>query len=309
MKFLAFDFFHYRLSRKMASLISDLPPLILNKTNYVTKGKFLRSNLMRKVAKTFKVPGKNIIAPASILELIHTCTLIHDDVIDMQKVRRGEKTINFHLKNKITVMSGDLMIASTLSEFSTFDDFNLETEFYKKIKEVCLGEIKQDMQTSIHNPINPLKCLDIARMKTGGLFALSFMVPGIIAKVKRDMMNFLEACGYLYGTVYQLIDDYKDILFDIKKNESEFKHWTYPLNLWKKIDKKSFKEFLLGDIHSLPKEVDHIIRKDLYNLIHRQLINIKLKFKIDKKSTHKELFNLLLKEITRFSPFGKPALP
>ena len=88
--------------------------------------------------------------------------------------------------------------------------------FFKKINEVCYGEIIQDTTIDPEVPLTIDECIEIASAKTGALFGLSYATPAIIMGLEPKIVQEIEDLGTLYGTIYQLLDDYNDILVDAR---------------------------------------------------------------------------------------------
>ena len=203
---------------------------------FLNQGKKLRPRLMYQVAKLFNTPTKKIIIQAAILEIIHSVTLLHDDIIDKENKRRGKKTLYSQNKNQVSILLGDYLLSLCLETLSKTSPSHLQKDFYKKLKEVCQGEIKQDIENKFQTTLSKQDCLLIARKKTGALFALSFKTPAVLSKMPSHITLFAQECGYIYGTIYQLLDDLKDIKKDntLSKNINTFKHWTLPSLFWAK---------------------------------------------------------------------------
>ncbi len=178
--------FQKKVKKNLIKLIDNLPRNISEDAKYFLEGKKLRSNLMYEIAKLLNCPLYDILSPASVLELIHTTTIIHDDMLDHTKQRRGRKTIHSIYKERITVFTADYLIATCLAEFAKNSNSELQHFFFRKIKTVCEGEIKQDFNNDFSKPLSINDCLDIAAEKTGALFSLAFVTPAIIAGMKQE---------------------------------------------------------------------------------------------------------------------------
>ena len=302
--------FQKKVRKNLKKLIRSLPHKIAEDANYFVGGKNLRSNLMYQVGKLLNCSPQELLLPAAVLELIHTTTIIHDDVLDHTKVRRGEKTIHSIYQKRITIFSADYLIATALGEFAKNTDTDLQSLFFRKIKEVCEGEIKQDFNNNLDWPLSIDECLLIATKKTGSLFGLAFATPAILIGVSTKKRKVIEAIGNLYGTIYQLLDDYKDILFDarVKKEngQSGFKHWTIPTVLWNEISPEHFLEFVNSSSHELANGIREKILDRLFEIIAQLIQEIKKKLTPDLAEQSNEAVNkcleLVSREINSFSP-------
>ena len=266
--------FKRKVTRQIKAIVRQSPGFFKRSTSYLTHGKMLRSSIMESVALRLEVAKKRLYLPAAVLELIHSASIFHDDVIDIESFRRGSKTINSVYKNRLSVMFGDYLLALTLERFAKYSSLALQKDFYSKIKEVCEGEIKQGDFKELKNPPTIEQCFEISRKKTGALFALSFKTPAILSEnTSAEITTFAEECGYIYGLIFQLLDDVKDIKNDVffKKTINEkttvFKSWSLPSVFWMQKDDRSFKDFLETGELVLSKK----IRKEMEIFIKQQI--------------------------------------
>ena len=261
---------------------------------------------MYKVARLAECPISNIIIPASILELIHTTTIIHDDILDSSKVRRGEMPIHFTYEMDTAVLLADLLLSLSLGELFKIPNENINRFLYKKIGNVCQGEIQQDLQNDLDHPLSLEECIQIAKKKTGSLFSISFTVPCILLDAPSSTQEITQEIGYFYGTIYQILDDYRDTLFDAKssKNQREnFKHWTISSTLWNKLDRRSFLEFLDNKRPNIDDELQQEIWRRITQVIQEQVIYIREKLKFfDSRKLHLQIFDLAWNELRLLSP-------
>ena len=138
------DFFEEKFS---SSMISDVP--LLNRiTHYVVKrkGKQMRPMFVFLTAKMMSKNGvidEKVYRAASIIELIHTATLIHDDVVDSSDKRRGFFSLNALWKNKIAVLVGDFLLSKGMLLCIDNDDFDLLKIISKSVKDMSQGELLQ----------------------------------------------------------------------------------------------------------------------------------------------------------------------
>lgn len=129
------------------SMISDVP--LLNRiTHYVVKrkGKQMRPMFVFLTAKMMSDSGiinERVYRAASIIELIHTATLIHDDVVDSSDKRRGFFSLNALWKNKIAVLVGDFLLSKGMLLCIDNDDFDLLKIISKSVKDMSQGELLQ----------------------------------------------------------------------------------------------------------------------------------------------------------------------
>ena len=165
------DLFEEKFSELM---ISDVP--LLNRiTHYVVqrKGKQMRPMfvfLTAKMISNLNEVSEKVYRAASIIELIHTATLIHDDVVDSSNKRRGFFSINALWKNKIAVLVGDFLLSKGMLLCIDNDDFDLLKIISKSVKEMSQGELLQ-LEKARDLDINEKIYYEIIRQKTAILLS------------------------------------------------------------------------------------------------------------------------------------------
>jgi len=191
---------------KLASSLIDLD------VSQMMPGKMLRARLAgRLVEGSLGADDWSDAAQLSAaIELAHTASLCHDDVIDNAEVRRGLPSLWCVTGASGAVLIGDILLCEAIELVMETDGGRCLTGFLAKLKEVITAETKGELMlrgTILDEPT----CLDLARGKTGPLFAF---VAGICARDDRDLEATLEEAGYLIGTAYQLADDLLDRIGD-----------------------------------------------------------------------------------------------
>ncbi|MEH7385635.1 heptaprenyl diphosphate synthase component II [Bacillus sp. JJ1521] len=146
---------------------------------------------------------------AITLELIHTASLVHDDVIDDADLRRGKPTIKAKWDNKIAMYAGDYILGSSLEIITKLPNPLLHKLLAHTIVEVCLGEIEQikDKYRFDQN----LRCyLRRIKRKTALLIASSCQLGAVAADVPTEVHKKLFLYGYYVGMAFQITDDILD---------------------------------------------------------------------------------------------------
>jgi len=150
-----------------------------------------------------KSTNDQIIKFATGLELMHSASLIHDDVIDGDIIRRGQKTLNKLYGSKIAVLAGDVVYALAFSRIST----SLPKEFDGVIVELteymCAAEV---LQAEDKLPTREVY-LNIIKGKTALFMSLSCKISAVIAGGTKDQINSMEEYGLNLGMAYQIMDD------------------------------------------------------------------------------------------------------
>lgn len=146
---------------------------------------------------------------ASVVELIHTATLVHDDVVDESNYRRGFFSVNALWKNKIAVLVGDFLLSKGLLLSIDNGDFDLLQIISTAVKEMSEGELLQ-IEKSRKLDITEEVYFEIIRQKTASLIAACTAIGGASVGSKKETINDLHHFGELTGMAFQIKDD----LFD-----------------------------------------------------------------------------------------------
>ncbi|MCA1023293.1 heptaprenyl diphosphate synthase component II [Halobacillus litoralis] len=148
-------------------------------------------------------------AVAVSLELIHTASLVHDDVIDEAELRRGEPTIKARWDNRIAMYTGDYIFARSLETLSVLENPKAHQILAKTMVELCLGEIEQIKDKyNVHQNLRTY--MRRIKRKTALLIAASCRLGAIAANVDEEKEKALYRYGYNVGMSYQIIDDVLD---------------------------------------------------------------------------------------------------
>ena len=213
--------------RIKSKLISDVQ-LVQKMTNYhiETGGKRLRALLTLGSAKLCGYSkGSRDVNLAACVELIHSATLMHDDVIDEGEIRRGKETLNKIWSNHSSVLIGDYLLSRCFEMM--VEDGNLEVLklLSSTSSKIAQGEV---LQLQHNNEVDMLEetYLKIISAKTAELFAASTKVGAILAEVQNKEKDALEFYGRNLGLTFQIADDTLDYNSELKlfgkKNRKRF---------------------------------------------------------------------------------------
>jgi len=175
---------------------------------------------------------------ASLIELVHTASLVHDDVVDNSNYRRGFFSVNALWKNKIAVLVGDFLLTRGLFLALEHKDYDLLSICTDAVKEMSEGELMQ-MEKARHLDITEEIYYEIIRQKTASLIASCCAVGASSVGASPEVVKNMKTFGELVGMAFQIKDD----LFDYGEDEI-----GKPLG----IDIKE-KKMTLPLIHSLSK--------------------------------------------------------
>ncbi|WP_353779582.1 polyprenyl synthetase family protein [Winogradskyella sp. 3972H.M.0a.05] len=203
------DLFEQKFQLSMSSKVA-----LLNRiTHYIVnrKGKQMRPMFVFLVAKMLNngTVSERTYRGASVIELIHTATLVHDDVVDDSNRRRGFFSINALWKNKIAVLIGDYLLSKGLLLSIDNNDFDLLKIISVAVREMSEGEllqIEKARQLDITEPVY----YEIIRQKTATLIAACCSLGAASVKPASNEVETMRKFGELIGMAFQIKDD----LFD-----------------------------------------------------------------------------------------------
>ncbi|NQY66310.1 MAG: polyprenyl synthetase family protein [Flavobacteriales bacterium] len=217
-------------------------------THYIVKrkGKQLRPIFVFLCAKTVGSINDSTYRAASLIELLHTATLVHDDVIDDSNERRGFFSINALWKNKIAVLVGDYLLSRGLLLSVDNEDFELLKIVSTAVREMSEGELLQ-IEKARNLDIKEPVYFDIITKKTASLIASCCACGASSSSGKREDVERMQEFGLLTGIAFQIKDDlfdygsYEDIGkptgIDIKERKMTLP-LIHALNTANKADKK-----------------------------------------------------------------------
>ncbi len=185
-------------------------------TNYIVKrkGKQMRPMFVFLTGGVSGGISEATYRGAALIELLHTATLVHDDVVDDANYRRGFFSVNALWKNKIAVLVGDYLLAKGLLLSVDNDDFNLLKIVSHAVQEMSEGELLQ-IAKARKLDITEEVYYTIIRKKTASLIASCCAVGAATANVGEDMVEKMRDFGEKVGMAFQIKDD----LFDYGKDE------------------------------------------------------------------------------------------
>jgi octaprenyl-diphosphate synthase len=203
------ELFEKKFSNSMSSKVS-----LLNKiSHYVVnrKGKQMRPMFVFLIAKMNNDGAVNerTYRGASVIELIHTATLVHDDVVDDSDRRRGFFSVNALWKNKIAVLVGDFLLSKGLLLSIDNDDFDLLKIISVAVREMSEGELLQ-IEKARNLDISETIYFEIIRQKTATLIAACCAMGAKSVHAAPEQVEEMRSFGELIGVAFQIKDD----LFD-----------------------------------------------------------------------------------------------
>lgn len=172
-------------------------------------GKRLRPMLTISCAKMLKIRNKNHIKLAAAVELLHTATLLHDDVVDESVYRRGEKTSHTLWDNKSSILVGDFLLGKAFQLMVETNSIECLNILSKAAAIIAEGEVLQLVETNNIN-IKETNYIKIIESKTAALFSSACEVGGVVSGANKSQKKKLFNFGKNLGTAFQLTDDALD---------------------------------------------------------------------------------------------------
>ena len=193
------------------SSLSSETPLLNEALKYIKKrnGKMMRPILVMLMAKLFGKSNESTQHVALALELLHTASLVHDDVVDESDKRRGQRSVNAVYDNKVSILVGDYMLATSLKHAAWSGKVELVELVARLGQELAEGEIIQLSNIS-NEEFSEAIYFNVIRKKTAALFVASAESGAISVNATSDEVKLSALFGELIGTAFQIKDDIFD---------------------------------------------------------------------------------------------------
>lgn len=190
------------------SLLSNVNAYVLQKS-----GKQLRPMLVILSAKMCGEVNQSTIDGALSVELLHTASLIHDDVVDDTLERRGKPSVNARWNNKIAILSGDYMFSKSLNCATMTNNLGILKVISNIIMQLCEGELLQLANTQ-QTKISEAEYFNVILKKTAMLFSSCTEIGGLSVNANESALDHLRNFGEFLGICFQIKDD----IFDYSDN-------------------------------------------------------------------------------------------
>lgn len=200
-----------KVEQKMRGALEVEHPTLAELLTYVIDhgGKRLRPALVIMASRFYPVPDQErVIAGAAAVELLHTASLVHDDIVDNALLRRGTPTLNTHWSGGTTVLIGDYLLARSAWLATHTGDQRLIEKFADTLVVIVDGELREVFRNA-----SIFSREDYNRRiyaKTASLFAVSAEAGGMLSTAPDDQVRVLRDYGYNLGMAFQIIDDVLD---------------------------------------------------------------------------------------------------
>tara|TARA_Y100000768_G_scaffold368729_1_gene332961 strand:- start:2732 stop:3673 length:942 start_codon:yes stop_codon:yes gene_type:complete len=189
--------------------------------SYIFKSSGKKMRAMLSLIASSKKQNINRIKLAAVIELLHTATLVHDDVVDESPTRRGIKSVNNTWSNSHGVLIGDYIYSKAFMYMVDIDNNEIMKELANATNEISQGELIQlDAIKNIDITLNKLK--KISYFKTGRLFEASAKTGAIIANADIKYKQNISKCAKNLGILFQIKDDLLDYSEELKIGKPVF---------------------------------------------------------------------------------------
>jgi octaprenyl-diphosphate synthase len=199
------------VEREFAKHVQSQVALIPTIGDYIRNGggKRIRPAVLLMAARMAGYTGERAVLYASVLEFIHTATLVHDDIIDESQLRRGREAVHTRWGNHVTVLFGDFLYLKSMSLALTQDDLTIIRLLCDVTLRIVEGEIYQ-LTKNGDVELTEAEHFEIVQSKTAYLFAGCARIGGMLGPITRDQQEALWQYGLNIGMAFQIVDDLLD---------------------------------------------------------------------------------------------------
>jgi geranylgeranyl pyrophosphate synthase len=177
--------------------------------------KRLRPALTIASGRLFRASSPSLEAMAAAIEFLHTATLIHDDVIDLAELRRGEPTLASIVGTRVAILVGDYLFAEAAGTASQTNNLRIMRLFAESVMTVCRGQIHEGSSSHLVNGAADRESYyRTIEAKTAGLFVLACHAGAILGEANFAQTEALRRYGISLGLAFQIVDDILDLVGD-----------------------------------------------------------------------------------------------
>ena len=195
--------------------IKDGAHLVTDIVSHIIQGggKQLRPLVVLLSSHACGYKGTQHIELAAMVEFLHTATLLHDDVIDESKMRRGRETANTIWGDKVSILVGDYLFTQYVQIMISFENVKINQLMTDTAFQISFGELQQHDNRHKHS-LTETEYFGVICAKTSKLFAASSCVAAILSNADDRVQKAMYEYGLHLGTAFQLIDDALDYCGD-----------------------------------------------------------------------------------------------
>ena len=185
-------------------LISQMSQYIIN-----SGGKRIRPLLLLLCARATNYKGDYHHSMAVVIELIHTATLLHDDVVDSSSTRRGQETANELWGNAPSVLVGDFLYSRAFEIMVEPNSMQIMKILSKATNQISEGEVLQLLNIK-NDKVSQTEYFEVIERKTACLFKAACQIAGILSESNQNIIDGLGSFGMHLGNAFQILDDTLD---------------------------------------------------------------------------------------------------
>lgn len=232
-------------------------------------GKRMRPAITLLVSRACDAPYDKTISVAASVELLHTATLVHDDLVDNAPERRGVDTLHMQMPLGVTVLTGDFLFAQAAALAAEAESVRVVQTFSQTLVSICKGEILQAQTRWTVSDMEAYKQRIYG--KTAALFEAAAISAAMLGDVTEDDIQAYASFGRHLGMAFQIVDDALDFVADGQKLGKPVGHdlrqgyVTLPAMLYLKEVGMSAEEFLIQirDEQGIEEVIDAVRSQDL----------------------------------------------
>jgi geranylgeranyl pyrophosphate synthase len=192
------------------------PALVLLSAGLARPAEVVGAARLERCAVRRSRPGPTLVRLATAVELLHSASLVHDDIIDGEPLRRGQATLNRRYGDHTAVLVGDLLYARCFALLSSLElprwqeHQEIFTLFFRTTQAMCLGEIREQQVLEAGSRVGFEEYLIILRNKTAELMSACCRAAAIACGAPGELTAALAEFGLSFGLAFQLLDDAVD---------------------------------------------------------------------------------------------------
>ncbi len=240
-------------------LVADISSHLLS-----SAGKRLRPALFFLCAKLKRKDLENYIPVAVAIELIHSATLVHDDVVDSADVRRGLPSVNSKWGNQVSVLMGDYLFAKAFAILTQFRSLSLINIMSNVVEKMSEGEIQQ-LDEIFEAGITEEVYLDRVNKKTALFISASCESGGVVTGASDKEIKAMAAYGHNLGMAFQITDDLLDFLGEADKTGkpvgNDLRYGTITLPVIYMLDKSTNGDYFKSKI--IERQIDQPLLENM----------------------------------------------
>jgi len=204
-----------RVESELVASVQAEDPFLTEVASHLIKagGKRVRPALLLHSAHLLGEATEVHVALGAVVEMLHTATLVHDDVLDDASLRRQVKTLNASWGNEASILFGDYLFAKAYTLAAKLHHREANQILARTVEDMCVGELWQ-ISTKFNVDVDEAQYLKVIHGKTGALFATSCRLGGVNNAPEAGAVDALARYGACIGTAFQIVDDCLDITGD-----------------------------------------------------------------------------------------------